>query len=84
MSTRRTRKSSALELTRRDVIKGLGLMSLAPLAGSLLPSIAFGQAMTRESIAAATGPINMLGSQPYETPRFLAQGSRGQLGLQHH
>jgi spermidine/putrescine-binding protein len=55
-------------LTRRDAVKGLGLLGLAPLAGAALPSLAFGQGLTRESVKTAKGPVNILGSEPYQTP----------------
>ena len=56
-------------LDRRGVLKALGLLGLAPAAMALtgIPSAAFGQSLTKDSIAAATGPFNILGSQPYET-----------------
>lgn len=56
-----------LMLSRRQMVKGLGLLGLSPLAGGALPSLAFGQGMTQDSVNAATGPVNILGSQPYET-----------------
>jgi spermidine/putrescine-binding protein len=63
----RTEKLPAVSLTRRDVVTGLGLSVFAPLAGGMLPSAAFGQGLTQQSVNAATGPVNILGSQPYET-----------------
>ena len=58
---------SARLLTRRNMVKGLGLVGLGPLAGSALPSLAFGQAMSKDGVNAAKGPVNILGSEPYET-----------------
>lgn len=58
---------SARSMTRRDVMKGLGVLGLAPFAGAALPSLAIGAGMTKDSVNAAKGPVNILGSQPYET-----------------
>ncbi|MBY6120389.1 extracellular solute-binding protein [Mameliella alba] len=52
--------------TRRRMLKSMGALGILPAASSLLPTAAFAQNMTQESIATASGPLNFLGSQPYQ------------------
>lgn len=52
--------------TRRELLKRMAAAGVAPSIAGLVPGAAFASGMTQESVNAATGPVNMLGSQPYE------------------
>jgi len=52
--------------TRRELMKLMAAAGLAPVFSGVFSSRAFAAGMTRDSVDAATGPVNMLGSQPYE------------------
>lgn len=54
-------------LSRRQMVKGLSLCGLGALAGGFSPPPTFGKNMSQAGVNAATGPVNILGSQPYET-----------------
>src|SRR6187549_600486 len=51
--------------TRRQLLKSLGALGLGPALSALPSSTAFA-AMTGDSVNAVKGPVNVLGSQPYE------------------
>ena len=53
--------------SRRETMRRLGLLGLVPAAFSFLPAAAMAQDLTKDAVASATGPLNVLGSQPYET-----------------
>ena len=54
-------------LTRRRVLQGLAATGVAPVLSGIRPhrAVAAGN-LTLEDVQAATGPVNMLGSQPYQ------------------
>ena len=52
---------------RRQMMTRLGAMGLAPALAGLVSGRALAADMTQDSVNAAVGPVNILGSQPYET-----------------
>ena len=52
---------------RRRMLQHMSALGIAPAFAGFLPQAAFASGETQETINATTGPVNMLGSQPYET-----------------
>lgn len=65
-----TRRGSSPLLSRRQFNLGLAAAGAAPFAAMLPASAAFAATPTLEEVQNATGPLNMLGSQPYEAREF--------------
>ena len=54
------------KISRRQLNLGLAALGLSPLAGGLRMPQAFAAELTLDEVEKATGPVNILGSQPYE------------------
>ncbi len=55
------------KVSRRQLNLGLAALGLAPFATTLRMPAAFAADLTLDQVEKATGPFNILGSQPYET-----------------
>ena len=52
---------------RRRLLQRMSAFGIAPFVTGLIPRPVSAEAVTQESVNSATGPVNILGSQPYET-----------------
>lgn len=59
-------RSSLSYPTRRALMKRMAALGLAPALAGMLPGRSHAADLTAKDVEGATGPLNMLGSQPYE------------------